>query len=272
MPNDKLHRGLFGQIDSWWRTLGERDRDLYLTGEFPLMFSYNSGRLENEEITLHDTAEIFDHGRVVSFTGELRTLFEISNLKDAWSSALTMASSSDPICISDILNLHEELTKGTYDEKRWFRGERPGTFKIGDYAVAGDVGYYPDEVEAAVTELIGELNEFLLAEEVEPVACFVSSCYAHAMLVEIHPFADGNGRTARLLQNVMLIGCGCAPIIFQESDRMSYYGALDAFHADGDLGPFLDFCAIEAQKTWSRQMREESSPVEARVRTARLRH
>lgn len=68
MPNDKLHRGLFGQIDSWWRTLGERDRDLYLTGEFPLMFSYNSGRLENEEITLHDTAEIFDHGRVVSFT------------------------------------------------------------------------------------------------------------------------------------------------------------------------------------------------------------
>lgn len=141
MNRDALYRALFGQVDAWWGSLDGDEKSLYLSGEFPLMFSYNSGRLENEEITLHDTAEIFDRGRVVSFTGELRTLFEISNLKDAWSSALDLASSFAPIQVSDLLNLHAVLTKGTYDEERWSRGERPGTFKIGDYAVAGDVGY-----------------------------------------------------------------------------------------------------------------------------------
>ena len=256
MCRDSLYKKLFSQVDSWWGSLHGDEKSLYLGGEFPLMFSYNSGRLENEEITLHDTTEIFDRGRVVSFTGSLRTLFEISNLKDAWSSALDLAMADEPILVSDVLDLHAALTKWTYDEVRWSKGERPGTFKIGDYAVAGDVGYYPDEVEAAMADLMGELNEFFSSEPAMPEECFVSSCYAHAMLVDIHPFADGNGRTARLLQNVMLIRCDCAPIVFEESDRMSYFGALDAFHSDGALEPFLDFCAIEAQKTWSRQIHE----------------
>lgn len=271
MSQTPLFRELYGQVDHWWGSLDESDRALYLNGEFPLMFSYNSGRLENEEITLHDTTEIFDRGRVIAFTGELRTLFEISNLKDAWTDALAIASSGEPIYVSDLLGLHAALTRGTYDEERWSRGERPGTFKIGDYAVAGDVGYYPDEVEPAVAELVDELDEFLAAGRVEPEDCFVSSCYAHAMLVEIHPFADGNGRTARLLQNVMLIKCDCAPIIFEESDRMAYYGALDAFHSEGDLDPFLDFCAVEAQKTWSRQIHRVTPDSERPDRARRLR-
>lgn len=254
MSRDASYRDLFGQVDAWWESLDGDEKSLYLSGEFPLMFSYNSGRLENEEITLHDTAEIFDRGRVISFTGELRTLFEISNLKDAWSSALDLASSFGPIQISDLLDLHAVLTRGTYDEEGWSRGERPGTFKIGDYAVAGDVGYYPDEVEPAVVGLMDELEGFLSSDRMSPEDCFVTSCYAHAMLVDIHPFADGNGRTARLLQNIVLIRCDCAPIVFEESDRMAYYGALDAFHRDEDLDPFLNFCAVEAQKTWSRRI------------------
>ena len=254
MNRDALYRDLFGQVDVWWESLGGDEKSLYLSGEFPLMFSYNSGRLESEEITLHDTAEIFDRGRVVSFTGELRTLFEISNLKDAWSSALDLASSFAPIRVSDPLDLHAVLTSGTYDEERRSRGERPGTFKIGDYAAAGDAGYCPDEVEPAVAGLMGELEGFLSSGRMSPENCFVSSCYVHAMLVDIHPFADGNGRTARLLQNVILMRCDCAPIAFEESDRMAYYGALDAFHRDEDLDPFLNFCAVEAQKTWSRRI------------------
>lgn len=94
MSRDASYRDLFGQVDAWWESLDGDEKSLYLSGEFPLMFSYNSGRLENEEITLHDTAEIFDRGRVISFTGELRTLFEISNLKDAWSSALDFKGSA----------------------------------------------------------------------------------------------------------------------------------------------------------------------------------
>ena len=48
-----------------------------------ISFAYHSGHLENERITYNDTREIFDHDGVTSYTGDLRTLFEIRNAKDA---------------------------------------------------------------------------------------------------------------------------------------------------------------------------------------------
>ena len=48
-----------------------------------ILFAYHSGKIENENITYHDTREIFEHDGVTSYTGDLRTLFEIRNAKDA---------------------------------------------------------------------------------------------------------------------------------------------------------------------------------------------
>ena len=42
---------------------------------FAILFSYNSGKIENREITYHDTHEIFKNGRVCGYTGDLRTLY-----------------------------------------------------------------------------------------------------------------------------------------------------------------------------------------------------
>ena len=49
-----------------------------------IAFAYHSGRLENDKITYHDTREIFEHDGVTSYTGDLRTLFEIHNGKEAY--------------------------------------------------------------------------------------------------------------------------------------------------------------------------------------------
>ncbi len=48
-----------------------------------IAFAYHSGKIENEQITYNDTREIFEHDGVTSYTGDLRTLFEIRNAKDA---------------------------------------------------------------------------------------------------------------------------------------------------------------------------------------------
>lgn len=48
-----------------------------------IAFAYHSGKIENEKITYHDTREIFEHDGVTSYTGDLRTLFEIRNAKEA---------------------------------------------------------------------------------------------------------------------------------------------------------------------------------------------
>ena len=232
-----------------WARLTRDERQELLESSLPLEFSYNSGRIENEEITLHDTREIFNRGRVVSFTGDVRTLFEIQNLRDAWTETLRLADSDGTIGVPELLHLHHTLTKGTYDERRWDKGERPGSFKVGDYVVASDIGYDAGEVPGAVEELLSDVSDALKAHD-DPMRGLRIACFAHAKLVEIHPFADGNGRSARALQCVCLLRSGLPPLVIRESDRMAYYGALDAFHDDGSLDEFVDFCAIEAVGTW----------------------
>ena len=73
----------YGIVVDWWRALSKAERDTFLRDTFPVQFSYNSGKIENDEITLHDTEEVFSNGRIVSFTGNVRTVFEITNLKNS---------------------------------------------------------------------------------------------------------------------------------------------------------------------------------------------
>jgi hypothetical protein len=49
-----------------------------------ITLAYNSGKIENDRITYHDTREIFEYDGVTSYTGDLRTLFEIRNAKEAY--------------------------------------------------------------------------------------------------------------------------------------------------------------------------------------------
>ena len=243
----------WAELCAWWRSLTHGEKERWLDG-FAVEFAYNSGKIENDDITLHDTREIFDNGRLISFTGNLRTVFEMRNQKVAWSHARAAAEAGAPFGTDELLELHRLLTQGTYDERRWAQRERPGSFKRGDYVVAGDVGFPPEEVPGAVAALLADLEDFLALGGLSARKALVASCYAHAKLADVHPFADGNGRTARLFQNIVLLRCGLPPITVHEADRMAYFGALDAFHADGALGPFIDFCMAEAVKTWNSSM------------------
>lgn len=245
----------YDHVFRWWRGLSGRKRDDLLSGSFPVMFSYHSGKIENDEILYHDTEEIFENGRVVSFTGSLRTLYEINNLKNAWAKARSFVCSNDRLDVAQLLDFQRVLTAGTYDENRWIRGERPGSFKRGHYVVADEVGCVPEDAERLVRELLDEVEEALSfsRESTSPRNPLTISSYAHARLAEIHPFADGNGRCSRLLQNICLLRMDAPPLVFDERDRMAYYGALDAFHAEGDVEQIVSFCAAEAVKTWARE-------------------
>ena len=89
-------------------------------------FAYHSGKIENEKITYHDTREIFECDGVSSYTGDLRTLFEIRNARDAHE--LLLSAFRDRRAIDEALMcaFHFQLTQNTYDTRRWQLGERPG--------------------------------------------------------------------------------------------------------------------------------------------------
>lgn len=231
-----------------WEGRSAADR-AQLLDRFKVTYSYNSGHIENPEITFHDTAEIFDKGGVSNFTGDVRTIYEMNNLKRSWEWLMDAIDTDQQISTESLLRAHALLTAGTYDDERWAKGERPGTFKRGDYRVANDVGLAPEAVEEAVVSLVDQVRNAMAEPEGKQNALTIAA-FAHARLVEIHPFADGNGRTARLLMNHILLALGAPPCTINADDRLSYFGALDCFHEDGDLNSFKLFLMAQTLKTW----------------------
>ena len=242
-------RQVYDETVRWWRELDDAGRCAALDS-FAVKFAYNSGRIENDEITYHDTYEVFSNDAVSSYTGSLRTLFEIRNLKTAWNWVLDRACgepfSFDVPCL---LEVHQLLTSGTYDQRRWDAGERPGSFKLGDYVVgARAVGEDADDVPALVEGLLAEVSEAVGPGS--SGSALTVAAYLHAELARIHPFADGNGRVARLMMNLALMRLGHPPVVVFEEDRLAYYGALDAFDEAEDLDALKSFLMAQTVKAW----------------------
>lgn len=152
-----------------------------------ISFAYHSGRIENDRVTYHDTREIFEHDGVTSYTGDLRTLFEIRNAKEANEMLLNAFQKKREFDESFIKELHRVLTQNTYETRRWQLGERPGEYKHHDFVTGKEeIGAAPEDVEEEMDELLSELTE------ISDRNALTAAAYFHAKFENIHPFADGN--------------------------------------------------------------------------------
>ena len=212
-------------------------------------FIYHSAKIENDRITYHDTREIFERDGVTAYTGDLRTLFEIRNAKDAYELFLCAFRDRRPLDEMFLKELQLCLTKNTYDTRRWQLGERPGEYKHHDYVTGRkEVGAAPEDVADEVRELLEELRD------VAPENALTAAAYVHAKFENIHPFADGNGRVGRLAMNYLLVLYGYPPIIIHEEDRKEYYAALEAWDTQLELVPLREFLKEQTEKTWEKQV------------------
>ena len=243
---DILERTYADVVSSWQaRDVADRDKLASALDAYRTRFAYHSGRIENPAITYRDTRSIFEDGRVISYSGDPRTLFEIQNLKECHELLLEALATGRTLDESFVLEVHRTLTQGTYDERRWIAGERPGSYKTGDYVVgAGDVGAAPWEVSEEMQTLLAEVNA---AQKSDPLTV---AAYFHAVFENIHPFADGNGKCGRALMNYVLVRGNHPPIIVFEEDRFAYFGALEAWDLEHDLEPLRMFLKAEAVRTW----------------------
>lgn len=202
------------------RTLAELDRwyDVELT--------YTSNALEGNTLTRNETAIILEKGITVSGK-PLKDHLEATGHRDALAFVRGLATDPAPVREGDIRNIHRlVLQKIEPDEAgRYSRHQR---------VIAGSSLVLPSPAE--IPSRMGDFAQWLETAPPSPEAAFD----AHERLVTIHPFSDGNGRTARLLMNLLLLKRGYPPLILMPEDRPAYFDALDATRA-GDTAAYHRF-------------------------------
>ena len=112
-------------------------------------------------------------------------------------------------------------------------------------------GAAPEDVAEEMAELVAELDD------ISHEKALTAAAYFHAKFENIHPFADGNGRTGRLAMNYFLVIHSHPPIIIHEEDRKTYYTALEAWDTHQELTPLCSFLKEQTAKTWEKQIQRE---------------
>jgi len=237
----------YKEIVSFWQQQNvQTAADLSaILDSYSINFAFHSGKIENDNITYHDTREIFEKDGVTSYTGDLRTLFEIRNAKNAYEAILLAFEQRQSLTEEFVKEIQKILTINTYDTRRYQLGERPGQYKKGDYVTgAKEVGALAEDVHEEMSELLEDLSS------VKDEKALIAAAFFHAKFENIHPFSDGNGRTGRLLMNYFLLLHNHPPITIHETDRKEYYMALEHFDDQLDLNPLVNFLVLQTEKTW----------------------
>lgn len=143
----------------------------------------------------------------------------------------TLLSRIGSVSISDVLEIHRRVL-GYVDPVE------AGRFRTTQVLVGHHVPPHPQEVEKQMQEFIQWLN----SEDAMNLHPVEFAALAHYKLVYIHPFIDGNGRTSRLLMNLILMQAGYPPITIRKEQRSEYYHVLEVAN-EGDVRPFIRFIA-----------------------------
>lgn len=225
------------------------DLDVALS-DYRIFFAYNSNTIEGSGVSLHQTREIFENGKVTGYTGDLRALFEAQNQKECYEFLKDMIVDKEPLTPQLIRMIHEKLCHGCYDESRWAKGERPGEYKKNYYGVGLSVGVPPEYVAEEMEYICSELADTDLTT---PDAILKAAIWFHCSLERIHPFADGNGRVGRTLLNYILMINNLPPVIIFDEDKETYFLALEVFDHTDRIDGFLTFIKEQYIKTWVRK-------------------
>lgn len=192
---------------------------------FRVELTYTSNAIEGNTLSRAETAMVVEKGLAV----EGKTLAELQeavNHAQAWDMVKKMAESNEKrVTENDILNIHNA-----------------GRYRTVAVRIAGSQVILPNPLK--IPDLMKELVEWLDGAEISPVKLAADT---HYKLVSVHPFVDGNGRTARLLMNLILMRAGYPPAVIRKEDRKKYIDSLEKAQLGGSRDDYyqLIFAAIE---------------------------
>ena len=202
-----------------------------LSDAFDLEYTFESNRIEGNSLTLAETQVVLEHGVTVAGKPLLHHL-EAINHRDALLLVKKLVAKNAPLTPSVLLDINRMILKGSVYE------EESGRFRNRRVSIRGSRHVPPNYVVVPdqMTTLFANFQAWQAAKK-HPVEIAAD---LHFQLVRIHPFVDGNGRSARLMMSFWLLqnGYTIANLSGENSQRIRYYDALEAASVDDNLEPF----------------------------------
>jgi Fic family protein len=198
---------------------------------------YNSNAIEGNTLTLRETQLILETGLTIGGKS-LREHFEVINHKDAIEYVESLAGQDTPLSAFHVRQIHKLVLLRIDDENA-------GQYRRTQVRIAGAQHVPPEAWE--VPQHMRDWETWLrqAEQELHPV---VLAAQAHHRLVAIHPFIDGNGRTARLVMNLVLFQYGYPPTVILRTNRRQYYQVLMQADA-GRIGPLANFVGKAVERS-----------------------
>ena len=195
--------------------------------------TYTSNAIEGNTLSRAETALVIEKGLTVSG----KTIQEhLEAINHARAFVWVLKQSTIPnFLVSErtILDIHEHILKKIDDTNA-------GRYRTVAVRIAGSPVVLPNAMK--VPELMSALASWLQKPTLHPIERAVD---AHLTLVSIHPFVDGNGRTARLLMNLLLMMAGYPPCIIRKEERTRYISSIEKIQLGGSHGTY-EACLYEA--------------------------
>jgi len=204
---------------------------LKLKEQFAIEMTYNSNAIEGNKLTLKETTLIISEG--ITIKGKsLKDHLEAKDHYEALNYLYKLVEQDKRFSFSEVLvrNLQHMVVKET-------ETQNAGAYRNGNVIITGSTHKPPEayDVPKMMHELITWIGEN--KNKLHPIEL---ATIVHHKIVFIHPFWDGNGRTARLLMNLILMQKGYPLVMILKNDRKKYYQTLEK--ADkGDYIPFVRF-------------------------------
>ncbi|MBN1214238.1 MAG: Fic family protein [Candidatus Lokiarchaeota archaeon] len=216
--------------------------NITLRQEAVIHSAHSSTSIEGNRLSLKQVSELAQ-GREITATR--RDKQEVLNYLDVLNNIKNLIKDNF-ISEKDILNIHRMVTKNTLDNPTDSGVYRNRYVVVGN-RFTGEIFFKPPQ-NREVPGLVKDLVSWINSEESKELDPVIEAGAIHYELVRIHPFVDGNGRTARVLAALILYSRGFDTNQFfclddyYDSDRSAYYKALQSVEPDKlDLTNWLEY-------------------------------
>lgn len=206
---------------------------------FDVRLTYNSNAIEGNTLTQSETQLVLEKGITVGGK-TLREHLEVVGHRDAINYVESLAQEDTAIGEWEIRQIHSLLFSA-------IDRSESGRYRQLDVKASGTDYTYPPHY--LLPELMADFVTWLTSEAAQQLHPLTYAAEAHCRFVGIHPFRDGNGRTGRLLMNLLLLRLGYPVVVILNAQRGIYIEALVQAQQQNNLVAFQELMLQSIQES-----------------------